>query len=361
MITISVAMIVKNEEEVLARCLNCVKQFADEIIIVDTGSSDRSKDIAKLYTDKVYDFIWCDDFSKARNYSFSKATMDYCMWIDADDVVLDEDIEKIKQLKTTLDPLTSIVMLKYHTAFDEEGNPTFTYYRERIVKREELHLWEGEIHEVIPLTGRLLYQDIAITHRKIKNTDSNRNLHIFEMMLKKGKQLGPREQFYYARELYYHERYEDTIIALERFLRDGKGWVENNIDACEILGYCYRQCGQEEKALESYLKSLCYDIPRGELCCDIAKHFFNRDDYEKAVFWYELALQVPKKETSGAFIREDCYGYIPAIQLCVCYFHLGNVEKAKAYNEMAASYKPHSKEVQFNHEFFNKDKPATTL
>ena len=72
-------MIVKNEEEVLARCLDCVLQFADEIIIVDTGSSDKTKEIASKYTDKVYDFEWCDDFSKARNYAFSKATMDYVM------------------------------------------------------------------------------------------------------------------------------------------------------------------------------------------------------------------------------------------------------------------------------------------
>ena len=66
-------MIVKNEQEVLARCLDCAVKFADEIIIVDTGSTDQTKSIAHKYTDKVYDFEWCDDFSKARNYSFSKA------------------------------------------------------------------------------------------------------------------------------------------------------------------------------------------------------------------------------------------------------------------------------------------------
>ena len=96
-------MIVKNEEDVLARCLDCVKKFADEIIIVDTGSADKTKQVAKKYTDKLYDFSWCDDFSKARNFSFSKASMEYCMWLDADDVVEDEDIEKIQKLKKELD------------------------------------------------------------------------------------------------------------------------------------------------------------------------------------------------------------------------------------------------------------------
>lgn len=99
MMEISVCMIVKNEEDVLARCLNCVKQFADEIIIVDTGSKDQTKTIARTFTTNVFDFAWCDDFSKARNFAFDKATKDFKMWIDADDVILDEDIQKIKDLK----------------------------------------------------------------------------------------------------------------------------------------------------------------------------------------------------------------------------------------------------------------------
>ena len=345
-------MIVKNEEDVLARCLDCVKKFADEIIIVDTGSEDKTKQVAKKYTDKLYDFSWCDDFSKARNFSFSKASMEYCMWLDADDVVEDEDIEKIQKLKKELDKKVSIVMMKYHTAFDEDGNPSFSYYRERMVKREELHLWEGEIHEVIPLTGRLLYTDIGICHRKVHVSDANRNLRIFEAMLDKGKKLNPREQFYYARELYYHKRYKDAVKAFKKFLKEDSGWIENKIDACEMLGYCYYALHKEEKALESFLCSLQYEVPHAELCCDIAKHFMDRAKYKEAIFWYECAMKVPMNETSGAFIREDCYGYIPAIQLCVCWWRLGDKDRAVQYNELAGVYKPKSREVEQNRRFF---------
>ncbi len=77
MITISLCMIVKNEEDVLARCLDCVQNLVDEIIIVDTGSTDRTKEIARRYTTRIIDFPWNDDFSAARNLSFSHATMDY--------------------------------------------------------------------------------------------------------------------------------------------------------------------------------------------------------------------------------------------------------------------------------------------
>ena len=77
MITISVCMIVKNEEAQLAACLDSLKPIADEIIVVDTGSSDSTKEIAARYTDRIYDFPWIDDFAAARNFAFSKAKMEY--------------------------------------------------------------------------------------------------------------------------------------------------------------------------------------------------------------------------------------------------------------------------------------------
>ena len=76
MATVSLCMIVRNEEDVLGRCLESVKDIVDEIIIVDTGSTDRTKEIAGRFTNTVYDFPWIDDFSAARNFSFSKATID---------------------------------------------------------------------------------------------------------------------------------------------------------------------------------------------------------------------------------------------------------------------------------------------
>lgn len=72
MITISLCMIVKNEERVLKRCLDSVRDLVDEIIIVDTGSTDATKRIAAGYTDKIYDLTWNDDFSAARNLHFPK-------------------------------------------------------------------------------------------------------------------------------------------------------------------------------------------------------------------------------------------------------------------------------------------------
>ena len=103
MATVSVAMIVKNEEKILDRCLDSLQGIYDELIIVDTGSVDNTKDIAHKYTDKVYDFEWCDDFSAARNYAFSKCTMDYIYTADADEVLDQENRVKFVNLMSVID------------------------------------------------------------------------------------------------------------------------------------------------------------------------------------------------------------------------------------------------------------------
>jgi len=94
--SIAVCMIVKNEEQNIGRLLTSIKGFADEIILVDTGSEDRTVDIAKSFGAKIYYFPWCDDFSAARNESLRYATKDYILWLDADDEVRSTEHKKIR-------------------------------------------------------------------------------------------------------------------------------------------------------------------------------------------------------------------------------------------------------------------------
>lgn len=90
-------------------------------------------------------------------------------------------------------------------------------------------------------------------------------------MLSQGEPLEPRHQFYYARELYYHERYEDAVRVFRAFLQEPDGWVENKIDACLHLALCQEHLGHTEKAVEALLKSFLYDSPRGEACCELGR------------------------------------------------------------------------------------------
>lgn len=235
MVTISLCMIVKNEEAVLGRCLDSVKDAVDEIIIVDTGSSDRTKEIAAEYTDKIYDFEWVNDFSAARNEAFSKAEMDYCMWLDADDILEEKGQEKLLFWKAQADGTADVVMMDYAAGFDEEGRVTFCYERERLLKRKRGFRWEGRVHEAVPVSGKVERLALRIEHHSRKTSYGHRNLRIYEDMKEAGEPFHARDLFYYARELYYHRRYEEAVGCFLFFLEQKDAFCENQVDACLSL------------------------------------------------------------------------------------------------------------------------------
>lgn len=345
-------MIVKNEEDVLERCLSCVRDLVDEIIIVDTGSTDKTREIAAKYTDKVYSFLWIDDFSAARNYAFSKATMEYCMWLDADDVIMENDQKDFLKFKHSLTPDVDIVMMRYNTAFDENGVPSFWYFRERVIRNNRKYLWEGHIHEVITPRGNILYSDIAVSHQKLHAGDPDRNLNIYKKMISKGMVLSARELYYYARELYYHKLYESALKEFQNFLTLSDAWIENKIEACILIAHCCIEIGNRLGALEALFKSFEYDVPRAEICCEIGNYFISSKQYQIASFWYETALKSDINLRKNGFIQPDSYHFIPAIQLCVCYDKLGFYEKAQNYNDLAGSYKPGAPAYLYNKKYF---------
>ena len=134
--------------------------------MVDTGSTDQTVKIAKEFTDKVYFFKWCDDFSAARNYAFDMASQDLLMWLDADDIITDENCAKINELKNSFEGF-DMAILPYATAFDG-AKPTFVYNRERIFRRDKNYRFLGEVHESVVPCGKIYYSDALIYHKKEK-------------------------------------------------------------------------------------------------------------------------------------------------------------------------------------------------
>jgi glycosyltransferase involved in cell wall biosynthesis len=349
---LSLAMIVRDEQEVLARCLKSVSGIFDEIIIVDTGSGDRTKEIARRFTDKVYDFVWCDDFSRARNFAFGKATGDFIMWLDADDIITPENAKRLKALlngKCDWD----ILYMKYNAGFDEAGKPTFSYYRERIVRRSINPVWAEPVHEVIIAAGRTLYSNIAVEHRKVKQNPAGRNLKIMERVLAGGGTLSPRLTYYYARELMFNGRAGGAIAVFEKFFTMPGAWIENKIGACFDLADCYMGQNNPDRALQTLFRSFALVAPRAEICCKIGEIFFNRAQYETAEYWYLSALKAKLPKNNSGFIQADYYNFIPAIQLSVIYDRMGRRKTANKYNELAGRHKPAHPSYLYNKNYFS--------
>ncbi|WP_242966179.1 glycosyltransferase [Clostridium chromiireducens] len=345
-------MIVKNEEDVIANCLESVKDIVDEIIIVDTGSQDKTKEIVGKYTSKLYDFKWIDDFSAARNFAFSKATKDYILWLDADDVVLPEDAEKFKILKETLDPSVNSVTAKYNIGFDEYGNVTATYRRNRLVKRSNNFQWFGFVHEYLAVGGNIINSEIAITHRKLKQTPK-RNLEIYQNKLKEERvEFTPRDILYYGNELYDHRMFDEALKYYNQFLDSKQGWFEDNIRVCEKICDYYQSIDKVEYGRKYAFRSFEYDTPRAEACCKIGFSFLHEKKYKQATFWYEQATKLEKPKDSWGFFNDACWTWLPHLQLCVCYDRLGDHKLAYDHNEIAAKFRPDDSRILYNRNYF---------
>lgn len=278
--------------------------------------------------------------------------MDYLMWLDADDVVPEKTRKALRKWRLVADGKTDVLMIKYATGFDENGEISFSYYRERILKKKNGYRFVGRVHEAIPYWGKVQYLDCVIEHRSIKKEYSMRNLDIYERMKAEGQLLEPRDVFYYARELYYHDKNVEAVENFQKFLGMEGAFVENKVEACRLAAYTEYRLGNKGKALEMLLKALAFRTPGAELCCDIGKHFYDQKKWEQAIFWYECAVRAKPDERSGGFVNWDCYGYLPCLQLSVCYQRIGQIEKALEYHDLVGKYKPKDSIYLANEKYF---------
>ena len=303
--TISVCMIVKNEEKNLAACLDCLQGIADEIVIVDTGSTDATKEIAAKYTDKLYDFAWVDDFSAARNFAFSKATMDYIYSADADERLDEENRVKFLQLKDALLPEIEIVQMYYCNQL--EHNTIYSFdkeYRPKLYKRVRNFVWQERIHEAVALEPVVYDSDIEIIHKPHDNHGS-RDLRIFAKMVKEGEPLSKRLREIYAKELYITGKRSDLERA-EPFL---KNWVESTTDVDElkqaacVLARGYRLVENDAEFFKYALKATAMDSC-SEMCYELGEYYFSRNDFTEASIWFYNAANETQALLSLAYQEE---------------------------------------------------------
>lgn len=295
MITISVCMIVKNEERHLARCLDPLRGLWDELIIVDTGSTDRTKEIASGYTDRIYDYQWRDDFAHARNYAFSLAGCDYIYAPDADEVLDDENRRRFSLLKQTLLPEIEIVQMIYVNRHDHKTTENFEKdLRPKLFKRLRTFQWIDPVHETIRLAPIVYDSDIEILHMP-EDSHAGRDLSLFRSCVQKGHRLSARLHDMYARELFMAGTPEDFLAAEGFFqdsLHDPARSDDEHMEALCVLARISRL----KKDYPGFL-SLCLNgiaaSPCAELCIEAGDYYMEINDHENARDWYENARSTP--------------------------------------------------------------------
>ncbi len=291
MITISLCMIVKNEEKVLVRCLNSFADIMDEIIIVDTGSTDNTKDIALKYTDKVYDFKWTGDFSEARNFASSKASMEYIYTADADEYLDKENRDKLKKLKKILLPEIEIVQMLYCTPSDMSTVYNFEKeHRPKLYRRLREFVWIDAIHETLRIDPIVYDSDIEVQHRPEGN-HASRDLDALAGV-SKDTRLSKKLHHMYAMELFHSGTDEDFIKASSVFMQtleqDGRSMDEVKEAICVLTRY-YRikndVVGFFGNALKDAVTESC-----AEVCCELGMYYEGVGDFSEAAIWYQNAL-----------------------------------------------------------------------
>lgn len=354
----SLCMIVKNESAVLRNCLDSLKDIMDEIIIVDTGSTDDTKQIAAEYTPYVYDYVWNDDFAAARNFAFSKATGDYIYSADADEVLDRENQDKLKALKRAILPEVEIVQMIYVT--EQINHPTENFARDlrpKLFKRLRKFTWIEPIHETINVNPVIFDSDIEVQHHPQGN-HSSRDFSVFEHIITEKGTLSDRLMGMYLREL-YKAGTEDELKKAEDFFEralaekrtEGKDVLCRQIIA--VLLKIYRITDNPVNILKVSLSEEA-TIPSAEICMELGYFFMKKEDYEEAVEWFHRAgydceseIDVASSGTSAFMASALCYRKIaksprikalPQKEYEQEYDRL--TRKAAEYEQLARDWKP---------------------
>jgi len=353
--SLSLCVICKNEEKNIGNLLKSVQgDLFDEIVIVDTGSTDRTLEVIEYYTNptpKVHVFKWINHFSAARNNSFSHAKSEYIMWLDSDDIVKPEDYQKLLELKKRLHE-APMWLMKYEYAHDAHGNSICSFFRERIIKRSLGLKWEEPIHEYLPIVGGYKTIDIEVQHNQSHST-SDRNIPLLEDLVEANPDKG-RNVFYLGKELFDVGRFEEGVKCLERFIYMHDAWSENKYSAFQRLSSYYKNKKDYRKAKDYLLESIREEPLKSDAYCNLGEICLEEDRKEEAIHWYKTAANMIRPSGALDIVEPKYNTWLPHLQLCVIYNSLGMVEEASLHNEKALAYLPQDVRMRHNREIFKK-------
>lgn len=358
-IPVSVCMIAKNEEQHIEQCLRNLVRYGMEIVVADTGSTDRTKEIAARYTDRLFDFAWCDDFSAARNFAVSRASNNWILILDCDEYVQEIDVAKLRTCMQKYPKNVGVVEIRnvYTTVeggMAKEGIqldevPRFfnrNYYEYRFRIHEQITPKKsGNYDEMIletfhlPIAVKHYGYDIPKQEMAIKQ---ERNLNLLLKSI--GETEGMDDYIYFQIGQSYNvlENYEKAIEAYDMCLEINRNPEKKFISIClESYADCLIRAGNPRDAYS------LLDMNRGYLRTTKQRYLFGRaahmcGDYETAVGFLTGITDAADFEWLGENVF-DTYARIFAI-----FKETGQTDKFELYqNKLAEFGKQHGKQITF--------------
>jgi glycosyltransferase involved in cell wall biosynthesis len=320
---VSVCIIVKNEP-LLEKCLLSLKNHVEEIVVVDTGSTDGlTIDIAKKYADIFEQYSGCNDpdtglindFSNARTRSFQLATKKWCFWVDADDIIDGaENLHKIiSEYEASGNTSDVAFLFKYEYSYDESGRSTCTHYRERLISNVNSFHWYGKIHEVlVPNDGAnvqmIQREEVVFKHQRqysTKTPEPGRNLRIMRKYFEEIGGNDARQMYYLGLECANAGLFDEAIQHLSKYI-DISGWDDERVMACLKIVEIYQGLAQYENGLKWGFKAIEIKENWFECYFAVAKMFYfmalkggsNEAKYwQKCAHFAKLGLTYPTTQT----------------------------------------------------------------
>lgn len=351
--SLAFCLIVKDEEKTLPRCLENLKEVADEIVIVDTGSTDRTKEVAREYTDRVFDFPWDDDFAAARNFSLAQAKSGWLLWLDADDYVQDKQAEAIKNLTQNSNGTTAFAFPTH--CLRDTGELLLINTRIRLVRNRRSYRFRSRLHETLDLRGdSFQFVNLPVIHggpevAKVKDKSGQHNFNI-RILLKEIEEK-PDDlfvNFNLARAYKGADRIEDAktryklVMVLDKF--------KSNFRYLAALGLAEVYLDEQEydKAIDYAYEAIRCTNLRAEPFSMVGLAYFYKGVYHKAAAAFETALR--SKPQFDTFIPLDLgvYTYKSWVNLGSCLFNLGQLDRAVECYEKALSFDPLSEDARRN-------------
>jgi glycosyltransferase involved in cell wall biosynthesis len=336
---VSLIMIVRDEENNLPHCLESVRGLFDEIIVVDTGSKDRTKEIAKGFGARVIDFVWIDDFSAARNLALANATGDYVLWLDADDVIEPQHKDKLADVLTSLGTDKWEAYVLRCICDIEGGGGQLAVDHPRLFPRLDSIRWTGRVHEqIIPALHHaqisMVWTDVVIRHTgyadaTIHEQKRQRNFILLSRELAE-KPNDPFIYYYLGTLAFERKQWQE---ALGYFIISLAKWGTTESIACNLfsmIAWTNQILERYDESLRVCDEGLHYFPDDGELWFRkaIAQRYRRKNSEAEACFTRILSLERPKTFYS---VDPGIYGHLTRRNLAIIAAERGDHALAKAH------------------------------